>query len=180
MGSFKLHRKRCDMTPLQIIWTMIKDLLTVDYTYYNANNIINAYQNNFTLPQIDDFIILQQRNVFQNGLPLRGYDVDTQKKILTGFNDYEYQVDLYGNNSSISASILYTYLNSSAASNYLLDYQMGIGKLYEGRNLTKPNDRDRYMQRYMLLFTAMGIQDVRVPIPGVGVGDVDITYEELL
>ncbi len=166
------------MTPLQIIWTMIKDLLTVDYTYYNANNIINAFQNNYKLPQIDDFIIIQQRNIFQNGLPLRDYNGDTQKKLLTGFNDWEYQVDLYGNSSDIAANILYTYLNSSAASNYLLEYQMGIGKLSEAKNLTRPNDRDRYMQRYAVIFTAMNIQTIQVPIPGIILDDIDLTYQQ--
>lgn len=166
------------MTPLQIIWTMIKDLLTVDYEYYDQNNIINAYQNNYTLPQVDNFIILQQRNTFQNGLPLRDYNVLTQKKLLTGFNDWEYQVDLYGPNADVASTILYTYLNSSAASNYLIDYQMGIGKLYEAKNLTKANDRDRYMQRYMISFTAMNIQIVQVPIPGLTLEDIDITYQE--
>lgn len=166
------------MTPIQIIWTMLKDLLTVDYTYYNSNNIINAYQNNYKLPQIDDFIIIQQRNTFQIGQPLRDYDPDTQKKLLTGFNDWEYQVDLYGQNSDISSTILYTYLASSAASNYLIQYDMGIGKLYEAKNLTRANDRDRYMQRYMILFTAMNIKTIQVPIPGIGINDIDITYEE--
>lgn len=166
------------MTPLQIIWTMIKDLLTIDYTYYNKNNIINSFQNDYTLPQVDDFIIIQQRNTFQNGLPLRDYNGDTQKKLLTGFNDWEYQVDLYGPNSDIASTILYTYLNSSASSNYLIDYQMGIGKLYEGKNLTKSNDRNRYMQRYMILFTAMNIQTIQVPMTGVTLENIDITYQQ--
>lgn len=166
------------MTPDQTIWTMIKDLLTVYYTYYIPNNIIFAFQNNYTLPQVDDFIIIQRRNVFQNGLPLRDFAVDTQEKLLTGFNDWEYQVDLYGNNSDTSANILYTFLNSGAASNYLIENQMGIGKLYESKNLTRPNDRDRYMKRYMVLFTAMNIQTVQIPTAGIALSDVDITYEQ--
>lgn len=166
------------MTPLQTIWTMIKDLLTIDYTIYNQNNIINAFQNNYTLPQVDDFIIIQQRNIAQNGLPLRGYNGITEKKLLTGFNDWEYQVDLYGGSSDIAANILFTYLNSSAASNYLIDYQMGIGRLYESRNLTRSNDRDRYMQRYMVMFTCMNIQTVQVPIPPITLEDIELTYQQ--
>jgi len=168
------------MTPLQIIWTMLKDLLTIDYTLYNQNNIIDAYQNDYTLPQINDFIIIQQRNTHQNGLPLRDFDYLNQKKLLTGFNDFEYQIDLYGDSADLASTILYTYLNSSAASNYLNQYNMGIGRVYDAKNLSSPNDRDRYMKRYMILFTAMNIQTVQIPMQGVGLSDINIEYQEIL
>lgn len=166
------------MTPDQIIWTMIKDLLTEYYEYYDEDNIIMSFQNNYTLPTIDDFIIITRRNVFQNGMPLRDFDIENQKKVLTGFNDWEYQIDLYGDNSDLAANVLYTYLNSSAASNYLYFNEMGIGKLSEARNLTRENDRDRYMKRYMVLFTAMNIGIVSVPMAGIALEDIEITYEE--
>lgn len=167
------------MTPDQVIWTMIKDLLTSYYEYYLQDNIIVSFQNNYTLPTVNDFIIITRRNVFQNGMPLRDFNIDDQKKVLTGFNDWEYQVDLYGENSDLAANVLYTYLNASAASNYLSFYQMGIGKLFEAKNLTRPNDRDRYMKRYTVLFTAMNIGVVSVPMAGIALEDIDITYEEL-
>lgn len=166
------------MTPDQIIWTMIKDLLTVYYTYYIPNNIFFAYQNNYTIPLVDDFIIITRRNIFQNGLPLRNFDIPSQEKYLTGFNDWEYQVDLYGNNSDLSAEILYTFLNSGSASNYLIENTMGIGKLYESKNLTRSNDRDRYMKRYMVMFTAMNIQTTKIPTAGLELSDILITYQE--
>lgn len=163
----------------QAIWTMIKDLLTVFYTYYLPENIFYAFQNNYKLPQVDDFIIITRRNIFQNGLPLRNYDIANQKKLSTGFGDWEYQVDLYGDNSDTSANILYTFINSADGSNYLIPNQMGIGKVKEPINLTRSNDRERYMKRYTLTFTAINISTIQIPLTGIELNDVTITYEEL-
>jgi hypothetical protein len=167
------------MTTDEVIYTMIKDLLSITYQYYLPENIFYAYQNNYKIPQADDFIIITRRNSFQNGMPIKGFDVLNQKKIITAFGDWEYQIDLYGPFSDDASYILYTYLNSSSASNYLLEENMGIGKLYDPKNLSKSNDRDRYMKRYMILFTAMNISNVLIPTNGINLEDINITSEGL-
>lgn len=164
------------LTSDQIVWTMIKDLLSPEY--YDQNNIFNSYQNNFTLPQTDDFIIITRKNILQNGLPIWDFDVQNQKKIYTAFGDWQYQVDLFGNNADEGANIFFTFINASGGSNYLIPYNCGIGRVNYPINLTNVNDRERYMKRYMLSFTLMNISKTRVSSDGISQSDIDITYIE--
>jgi hypothetical protein len=159
----------------QIIWTMIQTLLA---TYYDSANIFLAFQNNMTLPVVNDFIIITRRNIGQVALPLRNFNVLLQQKILTAFGDWEYQVDLYGGNADVCGDILHTYVNSVSASNYLIDFGMGIGKVKDPLNLSAVNDRDRYMKRYAVIFTALNTTAVSIPMPGFGIDDVEITFKE--
>jgi hypothetical protein len=160
----------------QIVWTMITNLLCTIYTYYIPSNVFYAFQNNYTLPQVDEFIILTRRNLGQSAYPWRQFDATNQNEVYTAFGDWEYQVDLYGDNSDISADILHTYLYSDAASNYLYLYplDMGIGKLDIPRNLTKQNDRDRYMKRYTLTFTLLNISSINLPTAGINDSNIQV------
>ena len=170
------------MTPTQdqIIWTMITNLLGTTYSYYLPANVFYAFQNNYTLPMVDDFIILTRRNLGQSAYPFRQFDATNQNEVYTSFNDWEYQVDLYGNNSDIAADILHTYLYSDAGSNYLYLYplDMGIGKVSVPINLTKPNDRDRYMKRYTLTFTLLNLSSIIIPTAGINDSNIQVNINK--
>lgn len=165
------------MNDFQIIWTMISALLSA---YYTSDNIFDAYQNNITFPVSNNFIVITQKDIGKApAYPLRDFDVLAQEKVLTPFGDYEFQVDLYGQNADTCAHILHTYVDSSAGSNYLLDYQRGIGKVRATPiNASPVNDRDRYMKRYIVTFTVLNTNIVRIPMPGIGINDVEINYTE--
>lgn len=164
------------MSNFQIVWTMITDLLSA---YYDPNNVFDAYQNNYTLPTHNDFVIITQKNIGQVALPLRDYDVVNQKKVLTGFGDWSFQVDLYGNNADIAALDLQTYVLSSAGSNYLLPYELGIGKVKTyPPNMSKVNDRDNYMKRYIVEFTVLNTNILKVSMPGMGYNDIELNFTE--
>lgn len=164
------------MNDFQIIWTMIKDLLAF---YYEPENIFDAYQNNITFPTHNNFIVITQKDIGKAAYPLRDFDVATQEKVLTPFGDYEFQVDLYGTNADTAAHRLHTYVDSSAGSNYLLPYKKGIGKVKPTPiNASPVNDRDRYMKRYIVIFTVLNTNIVRIPMPGIGINDVEINYTE--
>lgn len=154
---------------------MISELLP---TYYSPDNIILSNQNNYTLPVINDFIIINDKDLAQAAYPLNGFDVINQMKTITPFDDREYQIDLYGNNADIAARILYSYTNSSAASNYLLQYNLAIGKVKKPINMTRVNDRDRFMKRYVFIFTALSAEEIKIPAQGLSLNDIEITSEE--
>jgi hypothetical protein len=165
------------MNDFQIIWTMITTLLAA---YYDSINVFDAYQNNYTLPTHNNFIIITQKDIGKApAYPLRDFDVLTQEKILTPFGDYEFQVDLYGINADTAAHILHTYVDSSAGSNYLIPYQKGIGKVKPTPiNASRKNDRENYMKRYIVTFTVLNTNIVRIPMPGFGLADVELNYKE--
>ena len=170
------------MTPDQITWTMITNLLGTIYTYYLPANVFYAYQNNYTMPQVDDFIIITRNNLKQISYPVRVYDITNQNEVYYGNGDWEYQVDLYGPNSDIAANLLYTYLLSGAGSNFLYLYpvEMGIGKVREPMNLTKSNDREIYMKRYTLIFTLLNVSNVTIPTVGIDASNIQVTISEVL
>lgn len=165
------------MTDFQIIWTMITTLLT---SYYNPTNVFDAYQNNYTLPTHNNFIIITQKDIGKaKAYPLRDFDILTQEKVLTPFGDYEFQVDLYGDNADTAAHILHTYVDSPAGSNYLIPYQKGIGRVRQTPlNASKVNDRDNYMKRYIVIFTVLNTNVVRIPMQGIGLSDVELNFTE--
>lgn len=164
------------MTNFQIIWTMVTTLLTA---YYDPVNVFNAYQNNYTLPTHNNFAIITQKDIAQAALPLRDFDVINQQKVLTGFGDWEFQVDLYGDNADTAANILHIYVLASAASNYLLPFQLGIGKVKMiPPNISKVNDRDNYMKRYIVIFTVLNTNIVKIPMAGISYSDVELNFTE--
>lgn len=168
------------MTPDQIVWTMITNLLCNIYTYYSQNNVFYAFQNNFKVPQTDNFVILTKLNQNQIAYPTRYFDQTAQNEVYIGHGDWEYQVDLYGQNSDLASDILHTYLNSGAGSNYLYLYpiNMGIGKVMPPLNLTKSNDRDQWMKRFTLKFTLLNNTSTLIPTAGIGISDVTITVQQ--
>lgn len=165
------------MTDFQIIWTMITTLLA---TYYDSVNVFDVYQNDYTLPVHNNYVLITQKDIGKApAYPLRDYDVQTQEKILTPFGDYEFQVDLYGVNADVAAHKLHTYVDSSAGSNYLLPYKKGIGKVKSTPiNASKKNDRENYVKRYIVIFSVLNTNIVRIPMPGFGIADVEINLTE--
>lgn len=164
------------MTDFQIIWTMITTLLAA---YYDPANVFDAYQNNYTLPTHNNFVIITQEDIGKVAYPLRDFDVLTQEKILTPFGDYKFQVDLYGINADTAAHILHTYVDSSAGSNYLIPYEKGIGKVNPiPINASKKNDRENYMKRYIVIFTVLNTNIVRISMPGFGINDIELNFTE--
>ena len=166
------------MNSSQIMWTMVTNLLSTIYTYYNVNNVFTAFQNDFTPPPLNDFIIIRQLENKQTGLPLNNFNATTQINTITGFNNKRWQVDLYGKNAEISSNILLTYLNSTSASNFLLYYNAGIGRVQDVKNLTKYNDREKYMPRFVINFDTLDINNVLLPEKGIALQDIIIHFEE--
>lgn len=166
------------MNSNQIMWTMITNLLSTVYTYYDASNVFSAFQNDFTPPKINDYIMIRLLDNKQDMTPLNKFDAETQINTLTGFYSGSWQIDLYGKNADISSTLLLTYLNSSSASNFLLTYNFGIGKVQSVKNLTKYNDRDKFMPRYVINFETLRTNNVALPTPGIALEDVIITLEE--
>lgn len=165
------------MTDFQIIWAMITTLLA---DYYDPANVFDAYQNDYKLPTHNNYILITQEDIGKAAAyPLRDFDVLAQEKVLTPFGDYRFQVDLYGVNADIAAHRLHTYVDSSAGSNYLIPYQKGIGKVRAAPiNASKKNDRENYMKRYIVIFTVLNANVVRIPMPGFGLTDVELNFTE--
>lgn len=167
------------MNSTQVLYTMITNLLSTIYTLYDKNNVFIAFQNDFTLPKISSFVIIWRLQARQKGTALRDYNGITEIKTLTGFNNVPWQIDFYGINSEQASDILLTYLMSSTASDYLIQYNAGIGKVSDVKNLTHYNDRDRYMLRYTINFETLDVTTVLLPTPAITLPDVAISYEEI-
>ena len=160
----------------EVIWTMISELL-VDY--YLPANVFNAYQNDFTVPKTNEYIIINKKIAGQKSLPHRKFDYLTQTKIIEGNGGWEYQVDLYGPNADSAMDNLHLYLISPEASNYLFQYEQGIGAVRQPLNLSPVNDRDKYMNRFMIYFTALNISRLAIPCPGIALNDIEVTFKEI-
>jgi hypothetical protein len=158
---------------------MVTNLLSTVYQYYDSNNVFNAFLNDEVKPPDDGFIIIRLLENRQLALPLNKFDADTQINTITGFNDKSWQIDLYGKKADESSNILLTYLNSTSASNFLLQYNAGIGVVKDVKNLTKYNDRDRYMPRFVINFDTLDINRVLLPENGIGLNDIIINYKEI-
>lgn len=163
------------MTNNEIVITMLNNYLS---DYYNLDNIILGFQNNYTPPTHNNFIIVTNLSIKQAYTPNRYYNETTQEKELYGYNDTEYQIDLYGKNAIIAIDKLYTILGSVVASNYLMQYNSGIGKLKPVKNLTNVNSRQNYMPRYTILFTLLSNTKITVPMTGLGIQDITINNKE--
>ena len=159
----------------QVIWTMITTYLA---DYYASANVFLGYQNYYAAPVADEFIILTKLLPKQRFTPNRYYKNATQEKVLWGYNDIEYQVDLYGTVADVAMNALYTILGSVVGSNFLRAYNMGIGKVGEPKNLTNVNDRDNYMTRYTLLFTVLANTRITAPMSGIGLEDITVNLKE--
>lgn len=157
------------LTNDQIVWTMITTFLA---TFYNSANVYMSNQNYYTVGIEDEFVIINKKSPKQHYTPNRYFDVTNQKKILWGYNDIQYQVDLYGIIADDAMNALYTILMSTAGSNFLMQYNAGIGEIKEPLNLTKSNDRDNYMSRYMILFTLLS--NTKIELPATGISNTDI------
>ena len=159
----------------QVIWTMITTYLA---DYYTSTNVFLGYQNYYAAPVTDEFIVLTNLLAKQRYTPNRYYSNTNQEKVLWGYNDIEYQIDLYGTTAATGVNTLYTILGSVVGSNFLRAYNMGIGKVGEPKNLTRANDRDNYMTRYTLLFTALANTKITVPMSGIGLEDITVNLKE--
>ena len=163
------------MTNNEIVITMLNNYL---FNYYDANNIILGYQNNFTPPVNNDFVIATNLSIKQAYSPNRYYNAATQEKVLYGYNDTEYQIDLYGKNASIAINELYTILKSVVASNYLMQYDAGIGIVHNPKNLTGVNSRQNYMPKYTILFNLLSNTKITIAATGLALTDVTINLKE--
>lgn len=163
------------MTNNEIVITMLNNYL---FNYYDADNIILGYQNNYTPPINNDFVIATNLSIKQAYSPNRYYNATTHEKVLYGYNDTEYQVDLYGKNSFIAVDALYTILKSVVASNYLIQYDAGIGIVHNPKNLTGVNSRQNYMHKYTILFSLLSNTKITIAETGLALTDVTINLKE--
>ena len=160
------------------MWTMITNLLCIIYKYYNVNNVYSAFQNNFTLPSIDDYIMITLLNFKQNMTPINTFNPTNKINTVTGFYNENWQIDLYGKNANIASTLLLTYLNSNNASNFLLKYNSGIGKVQNVKNLTTYNDRNQFMFRYVINFEVLQTNNIALPTNGIALKDITINLQK--
>lgn len=159
----------------QIAWTLITTYLA---SYYDTANVFLGYQNYYVADVANDFVIISNLLARQKYTPNREYNSITQEKILQGYNDIDYQIDMYGANAATASDTLYTILGSVVGSNFLRQYNSGIGRVEDVKNLTGVNDRDNYMPRYMLKFSLLANNNITVPMGGIGLEDVTINLKE--
>lgn len=163
------------MTNDQIVWTMVTTYLA---DYYAADNVFLRTQNNYTPPTIDEFVLISNLRAKQRYTPNRNFNSTTQEKEVFGYNDIHYQLDLYGTVAADAMDRIYTLLSSVVISNFLIQYNTGIGYVDEPKNLTNVNDRDNYMTRYTLLFSMLANNKITVSASGIALDDITINLKE--
>lgn len=163
----------------KVFWRMLTNLVP---EYYLQQNINYSYQNGSVPSSINDYVIITRGENGQDFLPLDEFDPELQQKTLTSFDEWDYQVDFYGDNSDAACTKLQTYLNSAEASDYLLPDNLAVGHVGKSLKMTNENDRANYMKRYLIQFTLLNTAQISFPLAGVLIQDVidGITIEEIL
>lgn len=162
------------MSEKQIVWLLISDFL-VTQGLYVATDVKNAFPNNVPITEESEFVVITRLMPVQKALPQQDFDVQDQTITYSNQIDVDYQLDFYGVNAADAAGRMMTYLNSSNASNWLTQYNCGIGAVYMGQNLTADLDRGNYVTRYALKFVLLAGQSVTIDQDGINRSDIPIS-----
>ena len=165
------------MTESQIIWTFISNFLSTQNLYPDVTAIKNAYPNNVPLTVDSNFVVITRLGVDSGSLPTRQFSPENQQTTIGNQDDIAYQVDCYGVTAQVAASSLQNYLLSTNGSNDLLPNGYGIGKVDNVQQMTHTIDRDNYIPRFVIRFTALCFNSITVAQQGIGYDDISVVLE---
>lgn len=137
------------------MYTSIKALILAISSYYNNNNIFQAYQNGFVVPTDSIFVMMTELDTTSMALmPEITYDVIDEIKVIDQLDSSDFQVDFYGVNARIEAAQFRLILQAPSGSNYLYyNYGYTVHEVSKLINLTNILDRRNYTPRFCVRFS---------------------------
>ena len=132
--------------------------LIAHVTAINGNNIIRGYQSREVLPSDDDFIIYTPLFKRRVGTNVRTFDASGMKDNENGqYNDtalvvLDIQIDCYGENASVYATMLNLFAYSIVCRDWLKSQNMDIRVCgcTDPQQMAIVDDTEQYVDRYMI------------------------------
>lgn len=142
------------------VFKAVNDLID-KYTTYKNDSIFKNYYNNVTLPKVNHYALITvlhsmpQMAILKHEMQPNEVD-KTVAMHYTQMNAIRMQIDLYGSQAQAQAEKFATLLQSPVATNYLQQFGYTVQLSDSPLQLSNPQDRGNYIDRYVVRFSLFG------------------------
>ena len=152
------------------VYKAINDLI-VRYTTYTDDVIFKNYYNNATLPKHNHYCLMFVLHNKPMMAQLRIEDTpnESNKTVSTGYtqlNSIRMQVDFYGTQAMAQADRFATVMQSPLATDFLNALGYTVQTCDSPEQIDNPQDRDNYVDRYVVRFTLFSNSTITDVIDG--------------
>jgi len=152
-----------------LITDVIADLITVVNPLYHSDNVFVAYQNSYTLPIHDDFIVITPLGIEVEFTPIYKYYIEPEQQSFYNVSYCGFQIDYYGKMGLQAVNDMQLVLLSDFGCQHFQDNDLGIYKVDVVRNMSNIIDRDVYVARYVLEFSLFARQEFKITTTNFGI-----------